>query len=124
MFIIGLFVSAGLILRYNKILKAERLRDAARVERAVSEISATRTKIRKQLFAMWAFWSVGMLLAPLWLPITGVSAGVRGDFFAGLAGAILVSVIIAFRLMKSPNHPTEPSPTSVTSAAEHPPRQP
>ena len=48
---------------------------------------------------------------------------VLGGFFIGTVEVIAYIVGLLFKTMV-PNHSTEPSPTSGTSAAGHPPRQP
>jgi hypothetical protein len=105
--ILGNFVPLGLLFHYNKKLKEERANktDGAGLEAA--EPTATQKKARKRFILIWVSVVAYSLTAPIWLPITGVSLGTRGDFLVGVTGATMVSVIFAVRLKKLSN-PTEP----------------
>lgn len=110
--LIGMFVPLGLIFHYNKKLKEERTDDTVRARLQASEVPATRKKIRKRLILIWVCTVGYSLAAPIWLPITGVSLGARGDFLIGVATAIMVSAIFAFRLKKMPNQTPQPTPST------------
>jgi hypothetical protein len=111
--IIGVLIPLGSIFHYSKKLKEERASDAVRVGVPASEISAAQKNIRKRFIVIWVCVAAYSLAAPVWLPITGVTLGVRGNFLIGVVTAVVVSVIFAIRLKKMPNQTPEPtSPSS------------
>lgn len=100
---IGLFVPLGLLVGFIRQLKSERA--AGVVERTPS-----RQNPRTALIAAWACGVACSLAAPLWLPITGVSVGTRGDLVIGAVTALVLSAIFAIRLKRTPNKSIQTNP--------------
>lgn len=99
--LIGVFVPLGLVFYYSKKLKAEGANGSVTVGLAASRLSIERKKTGKRLIVIWACVVAYSLAAPIWLPITGVSLGTRGDFLVGVLTAALVSAIFAVRIKKT-----------------------
>ena len=83
---------------------------------------------------IWLVLGVGLLAMVVLIPIRSDERITRRFYLVGFACTALAWGIarlrkptrdqIKMQQQSLPNHPTEPSPTSGTSAAEHPPRQP
>ena len=108
--LIGVTFPLGLVFHYTKKLKEERAREAVSAVPPASEFATAQKKTRKRFIVIWICVVAYSLAAPVWLPITGATLGVRGDLLIGVAIAFLVSVIFVSLLLKMPNNPVQETP--------------
>jgi hypothetical protein len=99
--LIGMFIPLGLTFYYIKRQKLEKQQPSGSADAAAAQsVDATRQSVKKRLILMMVLGVLVGLCAPLWLPVTGSSLGVRGDFICGIITAVVVCVIVGFRLRK------------------------
>jgi hypothetical protein len=98
--IIGVFVPLGWMFYLIKKQKQEKLEQSASTETVKSKVVDERQNTKKRLIITMVLASTVGLCAPLWLPLTGSTLGVRGDFICGIVTAIIVCVIFGIRLKK------------------------
>jgi hypothetical protein len=99
--IIGVFVPLGFTFYYIKRQKQEKQQPSVSADAiAAQPVDATRQSVKKRLILMMVLGALVGLCAPLWLPVTGSTLGVRGDFICGIITAVVVCVIVGFRLRK------------------------
>lgn len=98
--IIGVFVPLGLMFYFIRQQKAERQTQPASAESAMRPSTDPRQSAKRRLILMMVLGSVVGLCAPLWLPITGSTLGVRGDFICGIITVAVACSIFGFRLRK------------------------
>ena len=99
--LIGMFIPLGLTFYYIKRQKLEKQQPSGSSDAPVAHpVDATRQSVKKRLILMMVLGALVGLCAPLWLPVTGSSLGVRGDFICGIITTVVVCVIVGFRLRK------------------------
>ena len=98
--IIGVFIPLGLTFYYIKKQKQEKLEPSVVTESGAQPVDDVRQRIKKRLILMMVLGVLVGLCAPLWLPVTGTTLGVRGDFICGIITAAVVCLIVGLRLRK------------------------
>lgn len=98
--IIGAFVPLGLTFYLVRQQKLERQAQPASAESAVQPPTDARQSTKRRLILLMVPGSVVGLCAPLWLPMTGSTLGVRGDFICGIITVAVVWAIFGFRLKR------------------------
>lgn len=98
--IIGAFIPLGLVFYFTKRRKQEKLERLVYTESAGQPVADARQSIKKRLVSMMVLGVVIGLCAPLWLPVTGSTLGVRGDFVCGIITAAIMCLIVGIKLRK------------------------
>jgi len=96
----GAFIPLVLIFKYTKMLKAEQSVQFHNQTQANDEAIDLNRKKRRNVFAVMGITVVGCLLSPFWLPVTGTTLGMKGDFMVGLISAAIVCLICGIQLRK------------------------
>lgn len=99
--LIGMLISLGLSFHYIKLQKQEKQQPSGSADAAAAQpVADARQSTRKRLVLMMVLGVFVGFCAPLWLPVTGSTLGVRGDFISGIITAAVMCLIIGFRLRK------------------------
>jgi hypothetical protein len=99
--LIGMCIPLGLTFHYIKRQKLEKQQLSGSADAAAAQcVDATRQSVKKRLILMMVVGALVGLCGPLWLPMTGSTLGVRGDFICGIISAVVICVIVGFRLRK------------------------
>jgi len=98
--IIGVFIPLGLMFYFIKQQKLERQTQTASTEAAVRPVTDAQQSAKRRLILMIVLGSAVGLCAPVWLPLTGTTLGLRGDLVCGIFTAVIVCAICGFRLRR------------------------
>ena len=98
--ILGQFTFLGFAFYFIKQQKREKQQSLAATGISAAPQPDERQKIRNRLILMMILGSLVGLCGPLWMPVTGTTLGVRGDFIVGLITAAMVCTIVGIRLRK------------------------
>lgn len=106
---IGVFIPIGLMFYFIKVQKRERanasgtgetVTNAAAVRPPTANPGIEQKKIKRNLWLGMASGCAVGLCAPLWLPLTGTTLGLKGDFVIGLITVAICCSIFGLRLRK------------------------
>jgi hypothetical protein len=98
--IIGQFILLGFAFYFIRQQKREKQQSLSAAGMPAAPPDDERQKIKNRLILMMILGSLIGLCGPLWMPVTGTTLGVRGDFIVGLITAAIVCTIIGFRLKR------------------------
>jgi hypothetical protein len=98
--IVGVFVPLTMVFQYLKVLKQEQAAAPEDQKQVNGEAGDPRRKVKNRLLLGMAFGVMAGLAAPFWMPITGTSLGMKGDFLCGLFSAAVLCTIFGLRIRK------------------------
>ena len=98
--IIGVFIPLGLTFYFIKKQKQERQGIPVIAGAEACPTTDSPKKIKRRLVLLMLLGCLVGLCSPLWLPLTGNTLGIRGDFIVGLITATFTCIIFGLKLRK------------------------
>jgi|SRR6516165_7899684 hypothetical protein len=96
--IFGNFIPIGLMFYLINKRKFEAQTQASSAESMVLPTANQKQLAKKKLVLNMVLGSAVCLCGPLWLPLTGTSLGIQGNFVCSIFGAVVVCTIYGIKL--------------------------
>jgi len=102
---LGVFIPLGLVFYFIKQIKREKAEISQATNTPTVTIEDQKSAKRKKLFLLMLIASVSALSTPIWMPFTGSSLGLKGDFTVGFMLAVIICIYFGLMIKKQGETP-------------------